>query len=214
MSPVGSDHSNDHSVGVTAISLFAALKTIPLTAKDNCTYRKAGYAEAQLDVSLYIGDNANAIPWGTTIIDLDVYPAPDLVIEIANTSLSDDQGTKRLLYEDLGVKEYWVFDVKNVRVLAFEVINQGSFRITASKVLPGLQISLIQEALQRTRQMTQSEVIAWLMSEVGRSQIAPLTPTITFSKTPLVFIQTPISCIQTPFVFIQTSIPFVLTPFL
>jgi len=33
-------------------------------------------------------------------IDLDIYSPPDLVIEVANISLPDDKGEKRLLYED------------------------------------------------------------------------------------------------------------------
>ena len=174
--PLGSDHSNDHSVGITAVSVFAALKDIRLTSKDNCTYRKRGYKDAQPDISFYIGDNADAILWGTTVIDLDIYPPPDLVIEVANTSLSEDQGAKRLLYEDLGVKEYWVLDVQDVQVLAFAMLSltepnatQGSYRITESQVLPGLQIALLQEAFQRTRHTNQSKVVAWLMGEFGRS---------------------------------------------
>ncbi|MCY7321453.1 MAG: Uma2 family endonuclease, partial [Phormidesmis sp. CAN_BIN36] len=67
-----------------------------------------------------------------------------------------------------GVKEYWVLDVKNVRVLAFEIENQGSYRITESKVLPKLQISLLQNALQQTRKTNQSQVVAWLISEFGK----------------------------------------------
>lgn len=67
------------------------------------------------------------------------------------------------------MKEYWVLDVRNVRVLAFEIENQGSHRITESNVLPGLQISLLQEALQRTRQTNQSQVVAWLIAEFQRS---------------------------------------------
>ncbi|MDJ0800896.1 MAG: Uma2 family endonuclease [Calothrix sp. MO_167.B12] len=119
MPPVGNDHSRDHTVIITAVSLFAAIKGIPMNGNDNCTYRKTGYSEAQPDVSFYIGDNANAIPYGTSIINLDIYPPPTLVIEVANTSLADDQGEKRLLYEDLGVGEYWILDVRNVRIIAF-----------------------------------------------------------------------------------------------
>jgi Uma2 family endonuclease len=103
---------------------------------------------------------------GTSIIDLDQYPAPDLVIEIANTSLSDDIGQKRLLYEDLGVAEYWVVDVVNIRIIAFTITSAGgSQRITESQVLPGLAISMLVEALQRSRQENQSLVGAWLLSQ-------------------------------------------------
>jgi Uma2 family endonuclease len=50
------------------------------------------------------------------------------VIEIANTSLSDDIGQKRLLYEDLGVAEYWVVDVVNIRIIAFTITSAGEVK--------------------------------------------------------------------------------------
>jgi len=164
MSPVGNDHSRDHTVIITAVSLFAAIKGIPMNGNDNCTYHKTGYQAAQPDVSYYIGDNANAIPYGTSIVNLDIYPPPTLVIEVANTSLADDQGEKRLLYEDLGVGEYWILDVQNVRIIAFAIADGGSKRITQSQVLPGLDVSLLNEAFHMTRQTDQSQVIAWLLT--------------------------------------------------
>jgi Uma2 family endonuclease len=165
MSPVSNDHSRDHTIIIVVPSLFAAIKGIAMNGNDNCTYRKTGVQEAQPDVSYYIGENANAVPYGTSVIDLDSFPPPDLVIEVARTSLSDDMGEKRLLYEDLKVKEYWIVDVKNVRVIAFAIIEGGSVRIQESQVLTQLKISLLNEALQRSRQMDQSQVIAWLLTQ-------------------------------------------------
>jgi Uma2 family endonuclease len=169
--PVGNDHSRDHTVVITAASLFAAIKGIPVNGKDNCTYRKTGYSEAQPDVSYYIGENANVIPYGTSIINLDIYPPPTLVIEVANTSLADDKGEKRLLYEDLGVAEYWIMDVQNVQIMAFAIADGGSKRITQSLVLPGLEISLLNEAFRMTRQTDQSQVIAWLLTQFQQDKI-------------------------------------------
>lgn len=163
--PIGNDHASDHTIILFAVNLFASIKGIALNGKDNCTYRKTGFNEAQPDVSYYIGENADVIPYGTSIIDLDIYPPPDLVIEVANTSLADDQGKKRLLYEDLGVKEYWILNVQNVQVMAFAIENQGSRRITESQILPGLAISLLNDALRRTRQINQSQVGAWLLTQ-------------------------------------------------
>ncbi len=93
------------------------------------------------------------------------YPAPDLVIEVSNTSLSDDLGQKRLLYEDLGITEYWIVDVQNVRVIAFKIENEGSTRITESQVLPELKISILTEALARSRNSNHTEVGAWLLQQ-------------------------------------------------
>jgi Uma2 family endonuclease len=165
MPPVGNDHASDHIIVILTASNYAAIKGIPMNGNDNCTYRKIGFNDSQPDVSYYIGENANVIPWGTSIIDLNQYPPPNLVIEVANTSLADDKGEKRLLYEELGVDEYWIIDVQNVQVIAFAVANGGSRKISQSQVLPGLKISLLEEALRRTRQINQSQVIAWLLSQ-------------------------------------------------
>ncbi len=165
MTPIGNDHASDHTVVMLAVSLFCILKGIDFNGKDNCTYRKTEVGEAQPDASYYFRENAEAIAYGTSIIDLDRYPPPDLVIEVANTSLSDDKGEKRILYEALGVSEYWIIDVKNVQVIAFAVENGGSKRISESQVLPGLTISLLNQAFRRTRQMNQRLVGAWLMEQ-------------------------------------------------
>ena len=70
-----------------------------------------------------------------------------------------------VLYESLGVREYWIIDVQNVQVLAFEIQNRGSRRIDQSLVLPGLDIALLEEAFRRSRQMNHGKVSAWLLSQ-------------------------------------------------
>jgi Uma2 family endonuclease len=148
ISPIGpDDHSRNHTIILFAVNLFGTIKAIPLNGLDNCTYRKEGIRECQPDVSYYIGEQAKLAPQGSSVVDLAQNPPPDLTIEVANTSLADDIGQKRLLYENLGIAEYWVVDVQNVRVIAFAIANGGSKRITQSQVLPGLKISLLEAAL-------------------------------------------------------------------
>ena len=165
MSPVGNPHSRDHAIIIHAVVLYAGIKGIDLDGHDNCTYRKTGCDEAQPDASFYIGELANAIPWETTIIELDTNPPPTLAIEVAYTSLADDKGEKRLLYEALNVSEYWIVDVQNVQLIAFSVENRGSRRINQSQVLPGLEIALLEEAFRRCRQTNHGKVSAWLLSQ-------------------------------------------------
>jgi Uma2 family endonuclease len=165
MTPIGNDHSKDHSNIHTATSLFAIAKKVAIDIRDNCSYRKAGVKEFQPDLSCYIKDKANVIPWGAGIVNLDEYPAPDLVIEVSHTSLSDVLGEKRLLYEDLQIAEYWVVDVQNVRVIAFAIENEGSRRIKESQVLTGLKIEILTEALQRSRNSNHTEVGVWLLEQ-------------------------------------------------
>ena len=162
----GSDHSNDHTVLIFAITLFATLRGIPITTKDGCSYRKPEIEEFQPDASCYIGNNANAIPWGTRVVNLQEYPVPDLVIEVADTSLSDDKGEKRLQYEESRIPEYWIVDVQKIQIIAFAIAADGSSRqIRESQVLPGLSLSVLETALSRSRQDNQSIVGAWLMEQ-------------------------------------------------
>ena len=170
----GCDHSADHALIVMAIGLFIAVNGLAVNSKDNCSYRKVGSKEVQPDISYYVGDRAQLIPWGTGIVDLDVYPAPDLAIEIANSSWADDIGKKRLMYEDLGVKEYWVIDVKNVEILAFAITDfegtKGSYRITRSQIITGLEIALLKEALHLSRENDHGQVTSWLLAQLQKSK--------------------------------------------
>jgi Uma2 family endonuclease len=165
MAPVSFDHGKDHVVIIFAVTLFATIRGILATGLDTTTFRKTGIQDCQPDVAYYLRERAQSIPTGTGIVKLDLYPAPDLVIEIAKTSLLDDLGTKRSLYEDLGVAEYWVVDVQNAQIIAYAMADQGSNRIRESKVFPGLAIAILEEALRRSREMSQSEVGAWLLNQ-------------------------------------------------
>ncbi len=166
MAPLGNPHSRDHYIVIAAISIFSGLRNLDLDGHDNCTYRKLGCSEVQPDASFYLGANADAISWDATIIDLETYPAPDLVVEVADSSLADDKGEKRLIYETLGVGEYWIIDVQQSQIIAFAMANGGSYRITQSQVLPGLEIALLEEALGRSRQTNHGKVSAWLMAQL------------------------------------------------
>ena len=166
----GSDHAKVHMIIIMAVGLFAAMQGIPINGHDGCSYRKTGKTEFQPDASYYIGDNADAIAWGTRIIDLDISPLPDLVIEISDTTFNDDLGTKRLQYEELGIKEYWIVNVQTMKIYAFAIApDGGSHHIRQSLVLSGLKLEILEQALERSRQANQSAVTAWLMQQYGNT---------------------------------------------
>jgi Uma2 family endonuclease len=162
---VGPDHASDNHIIAFAITLFCTLNRIPLQGLINCSYRKTDVRECQPDISYYVGERVQLAPQGSSIADLDAIAHPDLAIEIADTSLNDDLGQKRLLYEDMEIPEYWVVDVENTRIVAFQIVKSGSRRITESQVLPGLAISVLREALQMSRTMDQAQVGSWLMAQ-------------------------------------------------
>ena len=56
----------------------------------------------------------------------------DLVIEVADSSLSFDTNEKRLLYAKAGIREYWVVDINGRRVLAYRNPQAGDYAIQLS----------------------------------------------------------------------------------
>ncbi len=163
----GFAHSEAHAIILFALIFYAAHSGLPLTAIDACSYQKTGHDEFQPDISCYSGGNADAIPRETQVIDLDTYPLPNLVIEISDTTLSDDKGEKRLQYEELGISEYWIVNVKNCEIIAFSISAIGvSQRIQVSQVIPGLELSLLTATLQQRREQNQSATMAWLMGQI------------------------------------------------
>ncbi|OLP18749.1 hypothetical protein BST81_08885 [Leptolyngbya sp. 'hensonii'] len=161
--PIGSGHSQDNTILSQTVSLYGTVKNIRLKGFTNGSFRKPGVRECQPDLAYYIGAAFRIPPKTSKPIDVDEFGAPDLVIEIASTTLSDDIGRKRLLYERLGIQEYWVVDVERGEVVAFAVADGGSKQIRESQVLPGLDIALIEEALKRSQTQEDGEINRWLL---------------------------------------------------
>lgn len=166
--PTGSDHAEAHSLLILLVGLYCMMKGIPVRSRDACTYRKTGVEEFQPDISYHVGDNANTIPKGTRLVDLEAYPQPDVVVEVSDTTLADDKGSKRLQYEALRIPEYWILDVKMAKILAFSVDTVGrSQQIRTSTVLPDLSFDLIEEALRMSETAEQSAVGSWFMAQIA-----------------------------------------------
>ncbi len=163
---VGPNRARDNAIALLAINLFCTIKGIAVNGFNKCSYRKTEVRECQPDLSYYIGERTQLAPSGSSIASLDVTPPPDLVIEVADSTLADDIGEKRLLYEELKVAEYWVVDVQKSQIIAFAIIaDNGSRRLVQSEVLPGLTIAVLEEALRRSRTEDQAQVGAWLLAQ-------------------------------------------------
>lgn len=169
MAAVGPLHSRQNSVTSRVANFYATLRNIRIVELINASFRRTGVSEFQPDLSYYIGADFRLPPRTNTPIDLNEFEPPALVIEISSTSLNDDLGRKRLIYERAGVQEYWVVDASLDDVIAFEISQRRSGEIEESRVLPGLAISLVEEALQRSQTQDDGEINRWLIQTFSQS---------------------------------------------
>ena len=164
MVPLGYNHSRQNSAPVYVVSLYATFQKLSFIQCINATLRKSGQKESQPDLSIYVGSNKH-LPRESEgkVIDLDQCDPPSLVVEIAETSLADDLGPKRSLYQDLGVEEYWVIDAPQRSLIAFDLSPEIPQAITTSTVLPGLDLAIVIEALRRTDDNNDAATTLWLI---------------------------------------------------
>jgi Uma2 family endonuclease len=169
MTPIGWNHAEDNSIISTLVILFCAIKQIPVKELTNCSFRKTGIQEAQPDIAFYINSLTNIPSRSNSPVDLDRYSPPTLVVEIASSSLSDDLGEKRLLYEQMNVQEYWVVAVNRGEITAFAIADSGSKSIQSSQVLPGLTVKFIQDTLKRSLSEDHGAVTRWILNQLQSS---------------------------------------------
>jgi Uma2 family endonuclease len=163
MAALGPWHGRDNAVVLKVIGLFAGLTNLRAVELINTSFRKPGAREAQPDIAFYLGQSFQLPPRNNQSIDVQIYGAPQLVVEIASTTLSDDLGPKRLIYERFGVQEYWVINVATSKVVAFTVANGGSREIRDSQVLPGLALSIVEAAIERSQTEDDGALTRWLI---------------------------------------------------
>ncbi len=163
MAPLGRGHARQNSVLSKAISLYAMVTNVRLVEFTNCSFYKEGEQGCQPDTAFYIGSDFQLQPQDNSPVDINTFGPPALAVEISGSTFKDDLGAKRLLYERLGVAEYWVVNVAEYDVIAFAMADQRSGEVQTSAVLPGLEIGLVEEALRRSQTEDDSTLMRWLM---------------------------------------------------
>lgn len=169
MSPLGPRHGRQNSIISKAVSLFATIKNVRIVEFANTSFRKTGIGEFQPDLAFYIGSGLKVPPQIDVPINLQDYDPPSLVVEIGGAHVNDDLGRKRLLYEQSGVHEYWVNDLNVEEIIAFAIADGRSGRVAESSVLPGLPISLVEEALKRSHTEDDTKINLWLLKTFSQS---------------------------------------------
>ncbi|MGB0561618.1 MAG: Uma2 family endonuclease [Spirulinaceae cyanobacterium] len=165
----GLNHAAFSDLITAAFFVWAFLHPeVPLQSYGRCLIEYAPTHACAPDLVLYKGENIPKWqPGEPRRIELPRHRLPDLVGEIADTSLSLDLDEQKQLYASLGIGEYWVIDVKGQRLFAFGLTAAGQYEaLTESQVLPGLPIALLEQTLERLSTETNTAAANWLMQQL------------------------------------------------
>lgn len=134
-----------------------------------CVLEKPKQRGASPDRVLYIGEGSPQWQEGERRrVDLDRWRVPDLVGEVADTTLATDLDEKKQLYAALEIPEYWVIDLKGRRVLAFRLQDNGKYeQVQESVALAGLPISLLSQTLDQLSEGTNGAAAQWFAQQIG-----------------------------------------------
>ena len=129
---------------------FARQTDVQFDLLGGCVMEKPQTQSAAPDKVLYVGGDSPRWKSGEPRrVNLDLWRVPDLVAEIADTTLATDLDEKKQLYLALGIPEYWVIDVKGRQVLAFRLVDGKYEQCSESVALTGLPIDLLEQTLEQ-----------------------------------------------------------------
>lgn len=134
-----------------------------------CVIEKPKTQGAAPDLVLYIGEGSPQWQEGEPRrINLHNWRVPNLVGEVADTTLATDLDEKKQLYAALLIPEYWVIDIKGERLLAFRLQENGKYeQIDYSVALEGLPITLLEQTLARLKGGTNGSAALWFAQQIA-----------------------------------------------
>ncbi len=167
----GINHASVSDLFTLILGLWAIQNPDQLfTLLGRCLIEKPETQACAPDLVLYVGEGYPQ--WCTgepRRIDLNQWRVPDLVGEISDTTLANDLDEQKHLYAQLKIPEYWVVDVRGQRVFAFRLQENGQYKAcTHSQVLAGLEITLLEQTLQRLNGSTNTSAAAWFAQQIAQ----------------------------------------------
>ena len=169
MGKEGPNHASFSDLLTAIFFVWAFLNPeVVLQSFGRCLIEKPETQACAPDLLLYKGDNIPKWqPNEPRRIELNCHRPPDLVGEIADTTLNLDLDEQKQLYASLGISEYWVVDVKGMRIFAFGLSSTGIYEtINVSQVLTNLPIALVEQTLERLAAETNTAAANWLMQQL------------------------------------------------
>jgi Uma2 family endonuclease len=161
----GIDHAQIRDLFVMLLGLwYMAHPDETAQSMGGCLMEKKGQQAAVPDLLLYVGPDAPRWTKGEPRrIDLDRWRVPDLVGEVADTTLATDLDEMKQLHTNLKIPEYWVINIRGRQVLMFRLQNGQYQQCQQSSLLSGLTVDQLEEALERSVQGTNVGAAGWFM---------------------------------------------------
>lgn len=170
MGAEGIDHAKVSDLLIMLLAFwFNARSDQAAESLGRCLLEKPRQKAGAPDLVLYVGDRFPQWREGEPRrINLDQWRVPDLVGEIADTTLAIDLDEKKQIYAALQIPEYWVIDVMGRRVLAFQLHEDGKYQqCLHSSALTNLPIALIDQTLQRLSEGTNISAANWFAQQIA-----------------------------------------------
>ena len=129
---------------------------------------KPGLQAASPDFMLYVGSGCPEWqPGETRRINLDRWRVPNLVGEVADTTLASDLDEMKQIYAALMIPEYWVIDVQGRRVLMFGLVAGKYQEVETSALMPGVTVALLEATITKWVEGTNIAAASWFMKQIS-----------------------------------------------
>ena len=142
-SPASIEHATVQAFLLSTLSLFVHTKKLGMVLGENTAYRLNEDNVYQPDVSFLSQARANLVG------EVYVYGAPDLAMEVISPSSRQyDSVEKRINYGRFGVREYWLVDPIDRKVVVHQLVQEQLLPVFSeegvlrSAVLPGYWMQL------------------------------------------------------------------------
>lgn len=147
---------------------FAKHPEQTFTSLGRCLMEKRPIKAGAPDLVVYQGDDyPKWNPGEKRRINLHQWRVPDLIGEVSDTTLATDLHEKKQLYASLGIREYWVVDVRGRRVFMFSLDPAGDYQeCDISQMLTGVSVELLEAAIQRMAETSNGSAAAWFAEQL------------------------------------------------
>ena len=168
MGAEGINHSSISDLFPILFFLWFSQRQQNFKSFGRCLIEQPGFTSASPDQVLYVGTDIPQWREGELRrINLEQWRPPDLVGEVADTTLATDLDEKKQTYAALQVPEYWVVNVEVPNVMAFQLQPDGKYQqCETSQILNGLPIGLLTKTIAKLKEGMTDSAALWFAQQI------------------------------------------------